>query len=157
MSVSTPPIFAYFTNPIIRDHSGVTAVWSVAALELATMAFMRFLDVAESGAVGYDCRDPRIGHGGYVVTNPFQAVSEAASTTMSRLSLSLDAPLTLQTLIWRINFLLRSTDRPYIRAIFGFGIPLVMIWSINFLPLRSTCTSLCPVANLPVCRCSLHA
>lgn len=63
----------YYTNVVLSDRSGATAVLLEAPLEFAILALKRFLVVAEVDAVGYDCRDSRIGHGNCDVITPFSS------------------------------------------------------------------------------------
>lgn len=51
-------------SSVIIDHLGTKNLWHVAALNLIILAHIRFLVVAERGALGYDCHDRSMGHGG---------------------------------------------------------------------------------------------
>lgn len=71
LSALTPPILAWYTNLVISDYWGATAVFHMAALEFNIYALMRFLVVTEHSAVGYNSHDPCKGHGGCGTNNPF--------------------------------------------------------------------------------------
>lgn len=67
------------------------------------LALMPFVVVAEHGAVGYICRDPRVGHGGCSVSTSLSSGSDVALTVLALLRLSLVGSSTLLLPIWRID------------------------------------------------------
>lgn len=71
--VLTPPIVAYYTNPVNGGHPDSTAVFYMASLMLVILGVKRFLAVAECSAVSYNSRNPCTGHGGCGVTVPLSS------------------------------------------------------------------------------------
>lgn len=66
-------ILAYYTILFVGDHSEAKAVWHVAAMKVVIQALLPFLFVMERSVVGYNCRDPRMDHGGRGVITPLQS------------------------------------------------------------------------------------
>lgn len=66
---------------------------------------------------------------------PLRVVSDVASIIMALLIFSMDAALTMLPPIWRINDLPTLTGHRYVQTMVCFHIPLMMVGSINFLPL----------------------
>lgn len=57
---------------VIPDHSKAMAAGHMLFLEFTFLGLMRFLVVVEHGALGYDCLDLSMGHGGCGrITSPF--------------------------------------------------------------------------------------
>lgn len=55
--VLTPPVFAYYSEAVLRYDCGAPAIWSIAITEYVVMAFLRMLGAAHDGAVGVACID----------------------------------------------------------------------------------------------------
>lgn len=62
--VPAPSVFAYYSEVVLRDDDGASAIWRISNTEYVLTGLLLFLTAALDGAVRVACHDSQIGCNG---------------------------------------------------------------------------------------------
>lgn len=87
-----PPILAYYSNVVIGDHPGATAISYLTSLGIVILALMRFIFVVECSTVVRKGRDPCTGHGDCGMINPLWSAVQRCIGNQSFVQFDTESP-----------------------------------------------------------------
>lgn len=71
--VSTPPVFAYYSDVVLKNEGGAPAIYRIAIIVNVEVALLCFLPAARDGAGGVASIDPWMGRNGRGLLDSFSS------------------------------------------------------------------------------------